>query len=382
MVFRKLAAAMLAWLAALMPLPAVAEVDNCRSLEMRLLQLQAGAGKASISRSVRDMLVQRRCRAGPPKAARDVRAPEIRARPVARARPVTSAKAAARVKPPAVGRPAVKAKPVTSAKAVARVKPPASGSPAAKAKPRTSAKAVARVKPAGSRRPAAKAKVKAVTGNKAVASAEPAAIAKPAAMERPRRERAPRPRPEAKYEPGASLADETFRTLCVRSCDGYYFPISFSTTRENFRSDQAICDQMCPAAGSRLYVHGVEDGGPENMVSVDGSAYAELPSAFKYRSAVDDSCTCRKPGSDQAGAPSTKAPGGALTQVRIAPPPRPRWAFGEDPETLANRAGGLDPDALREPDFAKVAELERSVRIVWPERHSQQGDLMISAVPN
>ena len=40
----------------------------------------------------------------------------------------------------------------------------------------------------------------------------------------------------------------TFRTVCVRSCDGYYFPISFSTTQDHFRDDEATCQRMCPAA--------------------------------------------------------------------------------------------------------------------------------------
>src|SRR5690606_21240858 len=39
----------------------------------------------------------------------------------------------------------------------------------------------------------------------------------------------------------------TFRTLCVRTCDGYYFPISFSTTTERFADDERACRAMCPA---------------------------------------------------------------------------------------------------------------------------------------
>src|SRR5687767_1671517 len=42
-------------------------------------------------------------------------------------------------------------------------------------------------------------------------------------------------------------AGGTYRTLCVRSCDGYYCPISYSTTREHFSADQEACQRMCPA---------------------------------------------------------------------------------------------------------------------------------------
>ncbi len=43
----------------------------------------------------------------------------------------------------------------------------------------------------------------------------------------------------------------TFRTICVRTCDGFYFPISFETTPDRFRDDEAACQRMCPAAEVR-----------------------------------------------------------------------------------------------------------------------------------
>ena len=35
----------------------------------------------------------------------------------------------------------------------------------------------------------------------------------------------------------------TYRTLCVRTCDGYYFPISFKVTRAKFNTDSIACLQ-------------------------------------------------------------------------------------------------------------------------------------------
>src|SRR6266540_3435428 len=32
----------------------------------------------------------------------------------------------------------------------------------------------------------------------------------------------------------------TYRTLCVRTCDGYYFPISYATNRSHFKTDAAV----------------------------------------------------------------------------------------------------------------------------------------------
>src|SRR5207247_7083255 len=46
--------------------------------------------------------------------------------------------------------------------------------------------------------------------------------------------------------PNAPLAG-TYRTLCVRTCDGYYFPISYSTVPGKFADDEQLCRRMCPA---------------------------------------------------------------------------------------------------------------------------------------
>ena len=42
----------------------------------------------------------------------------------------------------------------------------------------------------------------------------------------------------------------TFRTVCVRTCDGFYFPISYSTSPDRFRDDEQSCQRMCPAVRS------------------------------------------------------------------------------------------------------------------------------------
>ena len=86
----------------------------------------------------------------------------------------------------------------------------------------------------------------------------------------------------------------TVRTLCVRTCDGYYFPISFSTTRKYFEADEAACQRMCPAGDASLYYHSRREG-PEQMVSIAGAPYTDLENAFRYRTVLDRSCTCGTP---------------------------------------------------------------------------------------
>lgn len=89
-----------------------------------------------------------------------------------------------------------------------------------------------------------------------------------------------------------SWAGETYRTLCVRLCDGYYFPISTSTTRDRFSQDSAACRSRCGTA-ARLYVYKTRDGGTDSMVDLNGRRYASLGPAFLYRAKYDQSCKCR-----------------------------------------------------------------------------------------
>ena len=56
--------------------------------------------------------------------------------------------------------------------------------------------------------------------------------------------------------PEAGVSDgSTYRTVCVRTCDGYYFPVSYSTTPANFQADEQTCQRMCPASETALYSH-------------------------------------------------------------------------------------------------------------------------------
>lgn len=86
----------------------------------------------------------------------------------------------------------------------------------------------------------------------------------------------------------------TYRTLCVRKTDGYYFPISFSTVKDRFDKDQAACQSMCPGTNVELYHHKMPTEDSEEMVSyLTGKAYAKEPFAFAYRKSVDIEQKCR-----------------------------------------------------------------------------------------
>jgi hypothetical protein len=180
----------------------------------------------------------------------------------------------------------------------------------------------------------------------------------------------------------------TYRTLCVRTCDGYYFPISFSTTQDRFGEDEATCRAMCPSTETRLFHHPNPGGGPENMVAVDGQPYSSLPTAFNYRTSLDPACTCRPAGGLTTAASLAPVPAQSVALPPIAPLPRPRPAPGEDPETLANRIGGFIPGAATATSAATASvatdAMGRPIRVVGPSflASPEQEALIIAPVPN
>lgn len=89
-----------------------------------------------------------------------------------------------------------------------------------------------------------------------------------------------------------SMPPETYRTVCVRLCDGGYLPISFATTPAQFPRDEAVCQRSC-GTPVRLYVYRNPGGLADYMHDLDGNAYAELVNAFLFRRSYDPACTCR-----------------------------------------------------------------------------------------
>jgi Protein of unknown function (DUF2865) len=81
-----------------------------------------------------------------------------------------------------------------------------------------------------------------------------------------------------------------FRTMCMRLCDGFPIPMSFSTTRSRFAKDARRCAEACP--GGRLFVYHNPGAELDSMVDLDGHAYRQLPTAFLYQSTYLENCTC------------------------------------------------------------------------------------------
>jgi len=142
-----------------------------------------------------------------------------------------------------------------------------------------------------------------------------------------------------------------YRTVCVRTCDGFFFPISFSTSPNRFNDDQRACQRMCPASEAVLYTHRNPGEDMNQAVSAGGRLYSELPNAFKFRQEFNAACSCKKQGETWAEAlkgledRSTIEQGDILvTEDRAKAMNAPRDAQGR-PIRQPNVRGKPDPKA-------------------------------------
>ena len=171
--------------------------------------------------------------------------------------------------------------------------------------------------------------------------------------------------------PAAPMGN-TFRTVCVRTCDGYYFPISFATTPDHFRDDEQSCQRMCPAAEVSLYTYHNPGEDVSQAVSLNGRLYTEMPNAFHYRQAMTPACSCRKPGESWAdalkagGGDDTIAPGDVVvTEQNAKRLSQPRIGADGKPIKPAVKSTDANPASMVQAP-GEIDPAKRTVRTVGP----------------
>lgn len=97
---------------------------------------------------------------------------------------------------------------------------------------------------------------------------------------------------EPDYNPQDRFRFTTHRTLCVRLCDGYYFPMSFATTTNRFSTDELTCQSKC-AAPAKLFTYPNPGGNPQQMYSINGVPYGDLKNAWKFKKEFVRGCSCK-----------------------------------------------------------------------------------------
>ncbi len=86
----------------------------------------------------------------------------------------------------------------------------------------------------------------------------------------------------------------TIRTVCVRACDGYYWPVSYATLSDYLPNDAAVCSSQCPTAEVQLFYYRNPGEEAEDMINLSGERYADQSYAFNYRREYNPDCACRE----------------------------------------------------------------------------------------
>ena len=96
--------------------------------------------------------------------------------------------------------------------------------------------------------------------------------------------------------PGIAMPAGSYRTICVRTCDGFYYPISYASSPARFADDEKACRASCPATEVQLYSQPAAGTINEAVQVSTQQPYTALPNAFRYRASLDQACSCRRPG--------------------------------------------------------------------------------------
>jgi hypothetical protein len=169
-----------------------------------------------------------------------------------------------------------------------------------------------------------------------------------------------------------------YRSVCVRTCDGFFFPVSYQTYANRLAQDATVCQSSC-AAPAELYVYRNPGQEIDQAISLNGTAYSDLPAAFKYRKSYIKGCSCKadeyNPTEIEAAnqkAEATPAPGkpgkkkgAAPTAQAAAPAPQPAQidVTGSTPNAgaPATQAEAPAPPADAAPAAAEAAPQQSSV---------------------
>lgn len=169
-----------------------------------------------------------------------------------------------------------------------------------------------------------------------------------------------------------------FRTMCVRTCDGYFFPMSNAASPRDFERDQKNCDSSCPGTEMQVfYTRGIGDDSADMTSSVTGRPYSELPTAYLYKqpeTSRPPACGCNAAQNFEIIAGNPPSPERAEADVEttpLIPGPVARPDPGADPESLANVEGGLDRETIKrlavKPSPTTLPPPERrKIRVVGP----------------
>jgi Protein of unknown function (DUF2865) len=92
------------------------------------------------------------------------------------------------------------------------------------------------------------------------------------------------------------------QAVCVRDCDGGFFPLDLSVTQSDPDQMTGLCQALCPNTAVSVYTRSPSQD-ISTAVSLDGETpYSESPNALKFERTFDSTCTCKPAGQSWAEA--------------------------------------------------------------------------------
>lgn len=83
------------------------------------------------------------------------------------------------------------------------------------------------------------------------------------------------------------------QSVCVRTCDGFAFPVGAYHGASDLAAHEATCHAECPGAATSLYLLPANADAITAAVSLrTGQNYSKLPDAFHYTTVLDAACSC------------------------------------------------------------------------------------------
>jgi len=168
--------------------------------------------------------------------------------------------------------------------------------------------------------------------------------------------------PESENRPRYDLAARGGgEAVCVRKCDGYYFPLTPAMSSERANQLRDLCQASCPNAETGLYSRAPAADISTAISAESGDSYENLPNALKYAKKLDPSCSCLKP--KQSWAEALGRAEEILTEIEGERP-------GEGPLTAkqADERSRVQPaaPAVADPAIAAQAPPKRKKKPVAP----------------
>lgn len=85
------------------------------------------------------------------------------------------------------------------------------------------------------------------------------------------------------------------RVICVKTCDGSYFPMN--NLPDGRSGADELCQALCPGTEAVAYSMPTGDEALKYAATIRGSrAYVAMPNAFKFRTNFEQSCSCKREG--------------------------------------------------------------------------------------